>query len=109
MNIDAAFSRFMELLDIIELGINSSETEQDCRQKVIDQFLVDVLQWRPDAIHAEHHTETGYADYVLSDGANRSLCETWRGAPRHDAATEVFALSGAEHAGLSIATARQRP
>lgn len=73
MNIDAAFSRFMELLDGIQLGVESSETEQDCRQKVIDRFLLDVLQWRPDAIHAELHTETGYADYVLSDGAQRPM------------------------------------
>jgi predicted ATPase len=69
--IDAAYDAFTLLLPEIEGYMSSVQTEADVRLKVINRILIEVLHWPYEAISAEPHTDSGFADYALLES---SLC-----------------------------------
>ena len=73
MSIDEAQSAFNRLVEEWESNSQLIETEQDTRFQVIDRFLTEVLGWAYADVKTERHSESGFADYLLTMGQRNVL------------------------------------
>lgn len=70
-SIDSAYERFLKLKPVIEVALKAKPNESDVRLKVLDRFLLEILEWKHEAVFTESHTESGYIDYLLTIGERR--------------------------------------
>jgi hypothetical protein len=69
--IDPAFERLVVLEPQIIAALAGKPNEADTRLKVLDRILLEVLNWRHEAIFTEPPTPSGYIDYLLTIGERR--------------------------------------
>lgn len=70
-SIDPAFERFLKLKPEIQGALRAKPNESDVRLKVLDRFLLEILEWKHEAVFTESHTNSGYIDYLLTIGERR--------------------------------------
>jgi hypothetical protein len=79
MSIDSAHEAAQRLCDDVRNRLVQIETEQDARFQLIDRFLTEVLGWDHADVKTEPHSESGYADYLLtSRNQNQMVIEAKR-------------------------------
>src|SRR4051812_41358807 len=69
--IDQAYERLLKIKSEIELALLTGPNESDTRLKVVDRFLLEVMEWKHEAIFTEPPTASGYIDYLLTIGERR--------------------------------------
>src|SRR5437016_2139456 len=79
MNVENAYSKFVELMPEWIRRQNEIVSEQDTRFQVINRLLTEVLGWSFSDMQTEPQSATGFIDYLLkSHGRNRFVVEAKR-------------------------------
>lgn len=76
MDLDSAFKKFEEILADVGDDLDSVETEQDARFRIINRMLTEVLGWEFKEIKTEKKNDSGFSDYLLSHASKaRAIVE----------------------------------
>ena len=68
VGLDSAFKETKDIVDAAVLNIQSIKTEQDAKLQIITRIITEGLGWSFSDIGAEVKHDSGYSDYLVSNG-----------------------------------------
>lgn len=72
--IDEAVKRLLAIQPELEKQIAQPLNEASTRFRILDRFLIEVLQWHSDNIETEAAVTDGFVDYTLNAADGRAVC-----------------------------------